>query len=511
MWHMPATDETSVFSRDHGGTPIAVTRRMGTRTLLFSLFFTLVACSGTSSDVTPAEPAVPDVDAGTDGAIPLGDAGTPDALVGVDAGSDAGDVAKAIVPGPAIVSAKSTCPSAYQTKAPIAGTNASFDVSGQSRTFTMWLPPASFTGPRPLLFAFHGTGGNGAGFATGTGLAEFAAKGFVVIAPQAASNGTIWPVWDALRTPGTESAPNKDLDLFDALVACTAAHFEIDSTRVFVAGHSAGGSFTNKVLRARSSVVAGGLAASGVFSLTGNGTTAPLGDLFVVVTWGGDNDEFNGPAGTPYAIENFTFAEEASLASKYYEAQPAVAQAHCRGNNLGHAWISMNDWLSDAFLTHPKGASKGAIAPFPPVSATCSEAAASIAPLPAIACGASATNGCQKYCQLMADCVGENRTVDGVLGDQLASSGIGPGSCGDCVAKCEASTGSGKATALACFQARSSASCAPGIDGSLPFVDAVNTCCSGRTDASLCVDLCTSLNDAGAAAKLFPTCQQIAP
>lgn len=483
--------------------------------LIAMLATAIVACASTVGDRNLADA---DGDAGTDASFRDGSSGTDG---GGDDGDDAGRLHDAspdssgptVEPGPPLVFDKSVCPAAYRAAGPAAGTNTGFIVAGQERTFAMALPPPSFAGPRPLFVALHGTGGSGPGF-LGAFL-SFAAKGFIVVAPTSAGNGSYWPVWDALRLPGTEGAPNKDLELFDALVGCTAAHFAIDKTRVFVGGVSAGGIFTNRILRARSSLVAGGIPASGAFSLTASGTDAPLDDMFVVVTWGGDNDEFTGPAGSPYQVTKFNFAEEAMLASRHYEDAPAVEQVHCRGHELGHAWLPLGDWLIDAFLTHPKGAKAehGTTPPLPSgLPATCSGEAATVAPLAPSTCGASATNGCQAYCQLTSDCVGANRTLRGPLNGALSSAGLSDGSCADCLASCQSSGGAGKAAALTCFESeRAAAQCGPGIEGAMPYMKAVNTCCKNRTDASLCVDLCTSLNASGASASFFPTCKEIAP
>jgi len=319
-----------------------------------------------------------------------------------------------------------------------------------------------------------------------------------------------------MRRPGAEaSPPNADLELFDALVGCTAAHYSVDRKRIFVGGHSAGGIFTNKVLRARSSVVAGGIVGSGVFSLTQSGDAAPLGDMFVVVTWGGDNDTYRGTTPSGVTVPEFSFVEQASLASKYYEEQPKVEAVACRGQSLGHAWLPINGWFIDAMIAHPKGTAKGSV-PLPAVPTgapvTCSESAYEVPPLPAITCGASTTAGCQAACQLMADCVGENRTVGTVMKSQLASFGFSGTSCGGCITKCQASGSSAaNVAALACFQkAQATAQCGGGIEGAFPLMGAVDACCKGRSDSSFCVGMCTAINQNEAAGAFFPVCKGIA-
>ncbi|MDB4937781.1 MAG: hypothetical protein JWP87_4753 [Labilithrix sp.] len=464
---------------------------------LLATALVLAACSGENG--APISPSAPE---SSDPTLPSAE----------DSGAKAPTADAAPEPLPA--DPKTACPDAYRDHAPVSGLNADFVVSGQNRELVLILPPASFTGPRPLFIGFNGTSENGTKFATRAKLAEFAAKGFIVVVPSSVGNGSYWPIWDAMRAPGNEGGPNKDLDLFDAIVGCTAAHFTVDKKRIFVGGHSAGGIFTNKVLRARSNVVAGGIVGSGVFSLTSNGTNAPMDSTFVLVTWGGDNDAYHGTTPSGVNVPEFSFVEQASLASTYYEAQPAVQQAYCRGNDLGHAWLPINGWFIDALLAHPKGA--GAV-PLPPVPAgapvVCSDAAYQVPPLPAVSCGTSTRAGCQATCQLMADCVAENRTVGTVMKQQLTSFGFSGTSCGGCLTKCQQNGGgSANAAVLACFQqAQSTAQCGAGIEGSFPMMSAVDKCCKGRTDSTFCVGLCTSINQNEAASSFFPVCKAIAP
>lgn len=406
------------------------------------------------------------------------------------------------------------CVGNYVQTAPVSGDNTAFTVAGQARSFVLLLPPAEFKGPRPVFVGFHGTSENGQRFVTRAKLAEFAAKGFVVLAPSAVGNGVLWPVWDGMRPPGREADPNKDLELFDKMVRCTAAHYEVDKKRIYVGGHSAGGIFTNKVLRARSSFVAGGIVGSGVFSLTQSGDAAPLDPMFVMVTWGGDNDSYTGTTPSGVNVPAFSFVEQASLASKYYEAQANVQQVQCRGDNLGHAWLPLNAWFADMMIAHPKGAAKTPIAAIPASApASCSETAYEVPPLPAITCGASATAGCQAACQLTADCIGENRTVGVVMKNQLTSFGFSGTSCGGCLTKCaQAGTSAANTAALSCFQtAQASAVCGAGIEGAFPHMAAVEKCCKGRSDSSFCVALCTSINQNEAASAFYPSCAAIAP
>lgn len=460
------------------------------------LCFSVVACSS---------------DPKLSGPTAIGDGGH-DPARDSDAFSDAGVPAEPIQTEP-----ESACPAGFDIagNGPVAGENTGFMAGGQSRRFHLLLPPANFSGPRPLLFAFHGTTENGPKFIARAKLTDFVARGFVVIAPDAASNGTFWPVWDAMRASNAEATPNPDVDLFDRLLSCTAAHFAIDKNRVFAAGHSAGGIFTNRLLRSRSKVLAGGIVASGVFDLT-SGDKTPLDPMLVVVTWGGDNDTYKGTTPNGVNIPAFNFVEQASLASKFYDAQSSIAHARCRGNNLGHAWLPINDWFTDLLLSRPKGtpASPFTLPPLPAgAKAVCSTDPYELAPLPDMTCPTTARVGCEEACQLFADCAVENRTVGPSFSAELSKIGFTSSSCSGCVKRCQTgATTTADAEALACLQTKhASAVCGPGIEGATPLFQSINECCAGKSSSNLCVDLCAALNQNSAAKAFFPTCRQIAP
>jgi predicted esterase len=415
----------------------------------------------------------------------------------------------AVTGGPAPFDAMGICPAPYDARPPVRGQNRGYSVAGQSRSFVLLPPEGGFTGPRPVLFAFHGTSETGARFVARAKLYELAARGFIVIAPDAVGNGSYWPVWDAMRSSAEESRPNADLALVDSLLACTARHFEVDPNRIFAAGHSAGGIFTNRVLRSRSHIFAGGIPASGLFDLTGG--PAPLEPTLAIVTWGGDNDSYRGTTPGGVTTPFFSFVEQASLASKYYASQPNVAHVRCRGNDLGHAWLPLNGWFADVLLSRPKGATGPLVLPPIPANAPvrCSTDPYELAPLPDVVCASTPRAGCTEACQLFADCAAENRTVGPSIATELRQIGFTNGSCGTCPAKCDAAaTTQDDRTALACFARRQAAAqCKPGIEGAGPLYDTVNECCRGVPGSTFCKNVCRSLLANEAASAFFPTCR----
>jgi poly(3-hydroxybutyrate) depolymerase len=406
------------------------------------------------------------------------------------------------------------CPAAF-ANAPAAGQNAGFDAAGQSRSFQLSLPGGEHSGPRPLMVVFNGTGENGLDIFQRANMSDFVDAGFIVVAPDSIGNGTLWPVWDGIRLPEEESMPNADLEYFDGLVKCLAAHFSVDQHRIYVSGHSAGGIFTNRVLRTRSDLVAGGIPASGVFDYTAPDPAPAFSGVAVLVTWGGDNDSWGGSA-SGVTVPEFNFVEQAALASQYYEAAPGVDQAYCRGKNLGHAWLSAaNGWMMSYLLAHPKGLATNSpwqyVAPDAAAAFECSPDAASFQNPNEVSCGSSSTTGCQDYCQLLGDCAVENATIEPVLAPQLELLGFSGAKhleCGGCITQCEAAaTTPADTSVLACFQTEAATiQCAGGIAGAQPMIDTVNQCCQNQTTSGVCAELCGAIQQNSAAAALFPSC-----
>jgi poly(3-hydroxybutyrate) depolymerase len=404
----------------------------------------------------------------------------------------------------------STCP------ALTAGGHTGYAVGGLTRSFQVLLPSSSFTGPRPLMFAWHGTGEGALPFISRAKLQDYADAGFVVIVPDAANIGSFWPIWDAMRLPATAGAPNADVTMFDELLGCAKSQLQIDASRIFTLGHSAGGIMVNHMLRVRSNVLAGGIAGSGVFDLTGpGGPPQPLDNMLVLVTWGGDNDAWSGSTPGGVSVPSFSFVEQASLASKYYAAQPNVDFVRVRGNNVGHRWLPYNAWYIDMLLAHPKGTPVShpiALKPLPAgAPAVASTDPYELPPATQIDCPSTPRAGCEETCQLMADCAVENRTVNPALGSALTGLGFTNTTCGGCVQRCQlGATTQADADVLSCISDWSQGTtCGGGIEGAFPMFLIMNQCCANQPGSVLCQGICQGLASSPSAAPFFPVCQSL--
>src|SRR4029453_4054225 len=114
-------------------------------------------------------------------------------------------------------------------------------VKGMDRTYVQYVPH-NLKPNAPLLFVFHGSGGDGEGMREITGeefdmLAD--ANGFVVVYP----DGYQTP-WNDCRKASPQPARRMNIDdrsFIDAMIEKQVAENHIDKRRIFAAGWSNGG------------------------------------------------------------------------------------------------------------------------------------------------------------------------------------------------------------------------------------------------------------------------------
>jgi polyhydroxybutyrate depolymerase len=166
-------------------------------------------------------------------------------------------------------------------------------VGGIERSYLAYIPEHLPPGA-PLLFALHGTGGDGARMREETG-AEFDrladTRGFAVIYPTGYKNS-----WDDCRK--TDPLPAKqqkidDIGFFRALVARFHERHDIDPRRVFVMGYSNGAQMAMRVALEAPDLVAAVAAVSANLPVPDNSVCGHVDKPVAILMMDGTADPVN--------------------------------------------------------------------------------------------------------------------------------------------------------------------------------------------------------------------------
>jgi polyhydroxybutyrate depolymerase len=121
----------------------------------------------------------------------------------------------------------------------------SFDVDGVTRTAVL-VVPADLSHPAPLVFAFHGHGGNGNAFDQRVDIDGLWPDAIVIYPdglpghPGLTDPDGSQPGWQV--RPGDEGG--RDVAFYDTMLATLREKLPVDDDRIFVMGHSNGSGFT---------------------------------------------------------------------------------------------------------------------------------------------------------------------------------------------------------------------------------------------------------------------------
>lgn len=132
-----------------------------------------------------------------------------------------------------------------------------FTVDGEERRALVFAPRSALRTPSPVVFAFHGHGGNSQVAAEMFGFHREWEDAIVVYpqglpTPSAADPKGEKPGW---TTSGRRS-DNRDLKFFDVMLADLKREFQVDERRIYASGNSNGGFFTYTLWGARPDVLA---------------------------------------------------------------------------------------------------------------------------------------------------------------------------------------------------------------------------------------------------------------
>jgi len=185
----------------------------------------------------------------------------------------------------------------------------------------------------PLVFVFHGDGGNGDWMHGYMGLETVSNEGAVFVYPDG-QNAT----WDL----DSEPPDNADIAFFDALVTEMKQKWKIDSTKIFATGYSSGGYFTNQlgcrrgtVIRAVASHESGGpYGPSSMYDNQGH-LVCPEPAVASLATHSTDDDVVAVTEGYK-TRDHWKWANGCDDTSDPYDPSPCVAFQNC---NAGHPVI----------------------------------------------------------------------------------------------------------------------------------------------------------------------------
>jgi len=131
-------------------------------------------------------------------------------------------------------------------------------VDGVAREGLVWAPTKTGSEAPPLVFGFHGHGGSMQNAARSFGLHELWPEAVVVYLQGLPTPGQLTDPdgkkagWQ--KAPGDQG--DRDLRLFDAVLAAMKETYQVDPRRIYCTGHSNGGGFTYLLWATRPQVFA---------------------------------------------------------------------------------------------------------------------------------------------------------------------------------------------------------------------------------------------------------------
>ena len=289
----------------------------------FALFGVLMACSGGGDDDTALIATETDTDTDTD-ADADADADTDS---DTDADTDADTEPQVTAEPDPLEPISGTCPD-------LTGSGTSTLTSdGITRTVQIYLP-ATIEPDMPVLTLWHYLGGNASEMASIFGAQDIAdSHGAVVVIPEARPDNLFeWDYW---------MGGGSDLVLYDDLRSCMADELDIDLTRMYASGISAGALWTTFLSLERGGTLAAVIPFSG--GLYPFGYSTPDYAFPALLMWGGDIDTWGYPGVFKVDFQDATLAYSDGLIDDGHFV------VHCN-HGLGHVipWEGSQvaqDWL----------------------------------------------------------------------------------------------------------------------------------------------------------------------
>jgi polyhydroxybutyrate depolymerase len=149
-------------------------------------------------------------------------------------------------------------PGAADTVGPAGFQRLEFNVDGVMREAWVYAPSAAKTAATPVVFVFHGHGGNARQVARSFALPRYWPEAISVYMQGLNTPGRLtdpagrFPGWQR----GVGDQQDRDLKFFDAVLARLKRDYRVDGRRVYATGHSNGGAFTYLLWAERGDVFA---------------------------------------------------------------------------------------------------------------------------------------------------------------------------------------------------------------------------------------------------------------
>lgn len=270
-------------------------------------------------------------DAGTGGIVGTGGAaGTGGAGTGGDTGSGGDSATGGADGGPGT-------PGCGNTSAAAGAEHLEMSVGGTDRTYWRWVPEGYDPNtPIPLIFAWHGSGGDGDEVRTRYfDLEPAVGDGAIILYPDGLSQDGGSSGWDL-------EAEGIDVQFFDAMLDSVSQDYCIDQERVFSTGYSFGGMFTYTLACSRGDKLRGIAPTAGAFF---GGGTCPT----AVPAWiaHAPNDDLVQYSWAESARDNWLSTNGCGTDTEPTAPSPCVAYdcpqdapVHWCSHDEGHEWPS---------------------------------------------------------------------------------------------------------------------------------------------------------------------------
>jgi len=266
--------------------------------------------------------------------VAIEDAPPPQDMATEDLVSVQDSAAPPVEPAALPIYSAGTCPE-------LSAGNQGFTSGSSQRTVHVTLPDEPQGAP--VVFLFHGLGDQAQNIAYFLGAAQAASgQGAIVVALQGGVNQFGWDFGSPSPMPG-------DLVFFDDVLSCLDVQFEIDTSRIYASGFSAGALWTSYLILNRSQYLAAAVTFSGgTGSVTGLGYKAPEYPTPAVISWGGTADVYGG-------FLNFESTSKALSDGLQADGHFVVECNH----GLGHT-VPMDavNWLYPFLFSHSFGVSE---------------------------------------------------------------------------------------------------------------------------------------------------------